>query len=152
MSISLRTLKGVGEKTEKLFAKIGVTDMESLLSYYPRNYDAYEEPVEIRSLEEGAVVAISVAVITGVYVNPCTCNLSSIRCIYVSMYELCGNCADQTCTGKSDHSHMAPDNSNELSDGILLADFLCRTIRKIYFRKAFSGERKGSSFCRIKNM
>ena len=52
MSISLRTLKGVGEKTEKLFAKIGVTDMESLLSYYPRNYDAYEEPVEIRSLEE----------------------------------------------------------------------------------------------------
>lgn len=43
--------------------------MESLLSYYPRNYDAYEEPVEIRSLEEGAVVAISVAVITGVYVN-----------------------------------------------------------------------------------
>ena len=69
MSISLRTLKGVGEKTEKLFAKIGVTDMESLLSYYPRNYDAYEEPVEIRSLEEGAVVAISVAVITGVYVN-----------------------------------------------------------------------------------
>ena len=40
MSISLRTLKGVGEKTEKLFAKIGVTDMESLLSYYPRNYDA----------------------------------------------------------------------------------------------------------------
>ena len=61
MSISLRTLKGVGEKTEKLFAKIGVTDMESLLSYYPRNYDAYEEPVEIRSLEEGAVVAISVS-------------------------------------------------------------------------------------------
>ena len=69
MSTSLRTLKGVGEKTEKLFAKIGVTDMESLLSYYPRNYDAYEEPVEIRSLEEGVVVAISVAVITGVYVN-----------------------------------------------------------------------------------
>ena len=78
--------------------------------------------------------------------------IGGIRCIYVSMYELCGNCADQTCTGKSDHSHMAPDNSNELSDGILLADLLCRTIRKIYFRKAFPRERKGSSFCRIKNM
>ena len=78
MSTSLRTLKGVGEKTEKLFAKIGVTDMESLLSYYPRNYDAYEEPVEIRSLEEGAVVAISVAVITGVYVNQVR-NLQVIR-------------------------------------------------------------------------
>ena len=69
MSTSLRTLKGVGEKTEKLFAKIGVTDIESLLSYYPRNYDAYEEPVEIQSLEEGAIVAISATIITGVYVK-----------------------------------------------------------------------------------
>ena len=69
MSTSLRTLKGVGEKMEKLFAKIGVTDIESLLSYYPRNYDAYEEPVEIQSLEEGAIVAISATIITGVYVN-----------------------------------------------------------------------------------
>ncbi len=69
MSTSLRTLKGVGEKTEKLFAKIGVTDIESLLSYYPRNYDAYEEPVEIQSLEEGAIVAISATIITGMYVN-----------------------------------------------------------------------------------
>ena len=69
MSTSLRTLKSVGEKTEKLFAKIGVTDIESLLSYYPRNYDAYEEPVEIQSLEEGAIVAISATIITGVYVN-----------------------------------------------------------------------------------
>ena len=69
MSTSLRILKGVGEKTEKLFGKIGVTDIESLLSYYPRNYDAYEEPVEIQSVEEGAVVAISATIITGVYVN-----------------------------------------------------------------------------------
>ena len=69
MSTSLRTLKGVGEKTEKLFGKIGVTDIESLLSYYPRNYDAYEEPVEIQSLEEGAVAAISATITAGVYVN-----------------------------------------------------------------------------------
>ena len=57
MSESLRTLKGVGEKTEKLFAKIGVTDVEDLIHYYPRTYDAYEEPVEIRTLEEGTVAA-----------------------------------------------------------------------------------------------
>ena len=67
MSTSLRTLKG--EKTEKLFSKIGVTDVESLLSYYPRNYDAYEEPVEIKAVEESSVVAISGTVVTGVYVN-----------------------------------------------------------------------------------
>ena len=87
MSTSLRTLKGVGEKTEKLFAKIGVTDMESLLSYYPRNYDAYEEPVEIRSLEEGAVVAISVAVITGVYVN----QVRNLQVITTTVADLTGS-------------------------------------------------------------
>ena len=42
MSSSLRTLKGVGEKTEKLFAKIGIVNIDGLLHYYPRNYDAYE--------------------------------------------------------------------------------------------------------------
>ena len=69
MSSSLRTLKGVGEKTEKLFAKIGIVNIDGLLHYYPRNYDAYEEPVEIKDLEEGAVAAVSAAIITGVYVN-----------------------------------------------------------------------------------
>ena len=69
MSSSLRTLKGVGEKTEKLFAKIGIVNIDGLLHYYPRNYDAYEEPVEIKDLEEGAVAAVSATIITGVYVN-----------------------------------------------------------------------------------
>lgn len=41
----LRSLKGVGDKTEKLFQKIGVITTEDLLEYFPRNYDAYEEPV-----------------------------------------------------------------------------------------------------------
>ena len=38
----LRSLKGVGDKTEKLFQKIGVITTEDLLEYFPRNYDAYE--------------------------------------------------------------------------------------------------------------
>ena len=45
MAKPLRSLKGVGEKTEKLFQKIGVITTEDLLEYFPRNYDAYEEPV-----------------------------------------------------------------------------------------------------------
>ena len=44
MGKPLRELKGVGEKTEKLFQKIGVFDTEDLLRYYPRNYEEYEEP------------------------------------------------------------------------------------------------------------
>lgn len=69
MGDSLRTLKGVGDKTEKLFFKLGIYDTDDLLHYYPRNYDAFEAPVDIADLEEGTVKAVSAAVCSGVYVN-----------------------------------------------------------------------------------
>ncbi len=69
MGQSLRTLKGVGEKTEKLFWKVGIYDTDDLLHYYPRNYDEYETPVDIAELKEGTVQAVSAAVCSGVYVN-----------------------------------------------------------------------------------
>lgn len=60
----LRELKGVGEKTEKLFQKLNITTVEDLLRYYPRDYDAYEPPVPIESLKEGQSAAI-LGTITG---------------------------------------------------------------------------------------
>ena len=65
----LRELKGVGEKTEKLFQKIGITTTEELLRYYPRTYDIYEEPVEIASAEEDKTVSIRVTIATGIYIS-----------------------------------------------------------------------------------
>ena len=65
----LRELKGVGEKTEKLFQKIGITTAEELLRYYPRTYDIYEEPVEIASAEEDKTVSIRATITTGIYLN-----------------------------------------------------------------------------------
>ena len=38
------SLKGIGEKTGKLFEKLGVITIDDLLSYYPRAYDTYEPP------------------------------------------------------------------------------------------------------------
>ena len=65
----LRELKGVGDKTEKLFQKIGITTAEELLRYYPRTYDIYEEPVEIASAEEDKTVSIRATIATGIYIN-----------------------------------------------------------------------------------
>lgn len=65
----LRELKGVGEKTEKLFQKIGITTAEELLRYYPRTYDIYEEAVEIASAEENKTVSIRATIATGIYIN-----------------------------------------------------------------------------------
>lgn len=39
------TIKGVGEKTEKLFEKIGVYTVDDLIHYYPRGYEIFGEPV-----------------------------------------------------------------------------------------------------------
>ena len=57
-----KNLKGVGEKTEKLFQKVGIYDTDDLLHYYPRNYDEYETPVDIAELKEETVQAVSAAV------------------------------------------------------------------------------------------
>ena len=38
-------LKGIGEKTKKLFEKINVYTVGDLIRYYPHGYDVYEEAV-----------------------------------------------------------------------------------------------------------
>lgn len=52
------TLKGIGEKTAKLFEKIGVVTLDDLLHYYPKGYDAFEEPRAIGELKEEEVGAV----------------------------------------------------------------------------------------------
>lgn len=52
-------LKGIGEKTEKLFRKMEVYTVGNLIRYYPRGYDVYEEPVSVGELEEGKVQAVT---------------------------------------------------------------------------------------------
>jgi ATP-dependent DNA helicase RecG len=59
---SIKELKGIGEKTQKLFAKVGVETVGDLIRYYPRGYDVYEDPVPISELEEGRVQTITGAV------------------------------------------------------------------------------------------
>ncbi len=69
MNGSLRELKGVGEKTEKLFEKIGVRSMEDLLRYYPRDYEEFKEPVRISEVRENEVCSVEGVVSSGVYIN-----------------------------------------------------------------------------------
>ena len=42
---SLRTLKGIGEKTEKLFWKAGIQTVGDLVRYFPREYDSFAPAV-----------------------------------------------------------------------------------------------------------
>ena len=63
-------LKGIGEKTEKLFQKMGVYTIGDLLRYYPRGYDVYEEPVSVGELEEGKVQAVGCSELATLFSSP----------------------------------------------------------------------------------
>lgn len=52
-------LKGVGDKTEKLFQKLNIYTIGDLIRYYPRGYEIYEPPILIQDIEEGKVVTIT---------------------------------------------------------------------------------------------
>lgn len=67
--MDLNNLKGIGEKTEKLFYKAGIEKVNDLLRYYPRYYDVFEEPVLIRDLECDRTQAIKGTVVREVSVK-----------------------------------------------------------------------------------
>ncbi len=51
-------LKGVGDKTARLFAKLGIYTIEDLLVYYPRDYETFKEPLSIAAVPTGSVNAV----------------------------------------------------------------------------------------------
>lgn len=53
------SLKGIGEKTENLFHRLGVYTTEDLIRYYPRGFEIYEDPVPISEVEEGRINTIA---------------------------------------------------------------------------------------------
>ncbi|NCB93511.1 MAG: ATP-dependent DNA helicase RecG [Clostridia bacterium] len=55
---SIRTLKGVGEKTEALFKKIGIQTIGDLIRYYPRDYDIYKEIISIAEVKDQEKAAV----------------------------------------------------------------------------------------------
>ena len=59
LSDSIREIKGIGEKSEKLFAKLGISTVEELLSFYPREYEIVEAIRTISAVEEGHIVVVA---------------------------------------------------------------------------------------------
>ena len=51
------SLKGIGDKTAKLFEKCGITCVGDLLQYYPRTYDAFEDTVNVADARVGEICA-----------------------------------------------------------------------------------------------
>lgn len=68
----IKELKGIGEKTQRLFEKVGVSTVGDLIRYYPRGYDVYEDPVPVSEVEEGRTQTVSGAIYGRVQVSGST--------------------------------------------------------------------------------
>ena len=55
LNTDIRYIKGVGEARAKSLAKLGITDLRSLLSYFPRAYDDRRAYKKIAGLIPGAL-------------------------------------------------------------------------------------------------
>lgn len=55
-------VKGVGEKTQKLFQKLNINTVGELLRSYPRDYEIFGDPVKITGAVPGEVCAVYAAV------------------------------------------------------------------------------------------
>lgn len=56
-------LKGIGEKSSKLFEKLAIHTVGELINHYPRDYETYEEPVMISQAAPGELCTVRAAVI-----------------------------------------------------------------------------------------
>lgn len=56
-------LKGIGDKTGKLFEKCRVTTIGDLLEYYPRGYDHFKAPVRACDLRSGEINAVRLTIV-----------------------------------------------------------------------------------------
>ncbi len=89
---SVSSIKGIGEKTQKLFNKLGVESVGELLTFYPSRYDTFTDPQPISELkenDEGVICGLISKVVEPKYrsrIKILTCVVTdptgSIECIW----------------------------------------------------------------------
>ena len=62
LNTPVEKLKGVGEKTTKLFAKLNIFSYRDLFEHYPTDYIIYCEPIRLSELKPGSVCTVRAAV------------------------------------------------------------------------------------------
>lgn len=59
----IRVIKGIGEKTEKVFQRLDIFTVQDLIEHYPRGYEEFEKPIAIASIQEGTTLAIEASLV-----------------------------------------------------------------------------------------
>lgn len=62
-SDDIKALRGIGEKTEKLFNRLGISTVRELLYYFPRGYQSYLPPVRLSEARAQEIVTLKLCVL-----------------------------------------------------------------------------------------
>ena len=62
-------LKGIGEKSATAFGRLGIRDVDSLITMYPKYYLTYEDPKDVNEIEIGQRVSIFVRINSEVHIQ-----------------------------------------------------------------------------------
>ena len=79
MSDSVRSIKGIGEKSEKLLGKLNIKTVDQLAHHYPRCYMTYPDPVPVSDIQMGIRCSVSAVIDSPVHLRSygkrkvCTC-------------------------------------------------------------------------------
>ncbi|MCI6914807.1 MAG: ATP-dependent DNA helicase RecG [Lachnospiraceae bacterium] len=65
---NVTAVKGIGDKTAESFQKLGIEKIRDLISYFPRDYKSYSEPVPIRETSPGDRVAVFCQIVKNIAV------------------------------------------------------------------------------------
>jgi ATP-dependent DNA helicase RecG len=59
----INVIKGIGEKTEKIFHKLEIETVQDLIEHFPRGYEEFQKPIPIAQLREGETVTIEASLV-----------------------------------------------------------------------------------------
>lgn len=66
---SVREIKGIGEKTQKLLKKLHIESIEDLVHHYPRCYTTYPEPTDVADIRTGQRCSISCEIVSPIHLR-----------------------------------------------------------------------------------
>ena len=78
-NLSVRNIKGIGEKTEKLLKKLNIETVEDLVHHYPRCYMSYPDPIDVSDMKTGQRCSVRCEIVSPVHLKAtgklkiCTC-------------------------------------------------------------------------------
>lgn len=85
MGIPVREIKGIGEKTEKLLARLEIETVDQLVHHYPRCYTTYPEPIAISDIKTGQRCSVEAEISSPIH-------LKTVRKLIETLYRAYCRC------------------------------------------------------------